>query len=251
MVAVAVVSRRASRSILTQACVIPAFAFGGTAVAAVFDAVKQRGQTGGPPRARRHHGLLYCFVLECIGLAAFFGLGVGLPRPNSINEWPALVVALVGSFALGVQNALSAQRSVLRFPTTGMTLNLSKLVDAATSFVILHTGLQQMTDLCHLKVPTAVEKADPWRTIVHRRLIRYTSLMLTFVVASVAGAASFQAFGFWSLACPFGIILFVTADCYAGMRGASVPVQPVVERWAAAAWARCRWACCGCESWPD
>jgi len=220
-------------------------------VAAIFDAVKQPGNAGGPPRARRHLGLLYCLVLECVGLALFFGLGVGLPRATSINDWPALVVALVGSFALGVQNALSAQRSVLRFATTGMTLNLSKLVDAATSFVILHSGLQQITDLCHLKVPTAVEKADPWRTIVHRRLVRYTSLLLTFVVASVAGAAAFEAFGFWSLACPLGVILCVTADCYAGLRGASVSVQPVVERWAAAAWLRCRWACCGCQNWPD
>lgn len=119
---------------------------------------------------------------------------------------------------------------MLRFPTTGATLNLIKLVDAATSFVILHAGPQQ---IAHLKVPMAVEKADPWRAIVHRRLTRYTSLVLTFIVASVLGAAAFEACSCWSLVSPVGVVLVVTADCYAGLRGASMQVQPAEERWAA------------------
>lgn len=128
---------------------------------------------------------------EALFLLIFLGVGVVLiPDVNQpIPQGILFVVGSAGIFAMGIQNALMKEAFGTLAPTTVMTGNL-------TQFVM---DLAQLLGFSH---PDGAEGQPPSREALQKRMLKFGSALVGFVVGAATGALALVLVGFWSIALP-------------------------------------------------
>jgi len=128
---------------------------------------------------------------EALFLLIFLVISLVLiPDPDQpISNITLFIVGSAGIFAMGIQNALMKETFGTLAPTTVMTGNV-------TQFVI---DLCQLMGLSH---PDGPDHQVPSRDALIKRLWKFGSALLGFVVGAATGALALVLVGFWAIALP-------------------------------------------------
>lgn len=139
--------------------------------------------------------------LEAIVLLLFLVVGV-VSIPTTAVELDAgamFITGSVGVFAMGVQNALMREALGTLAPTTVMTGNLTQFVIDFVHFTLIHHAGH-------------AEAEGVRRRELRQRLLKFGGVLLSFVVGAALGAWLMGAIGFWSIALPVLVVLFLALD---------------------------------------
>ncbi|MGD9768133.1 MAG: YoaK family protein [Pseudolabrys sp.] len=177
--------------VLVKVLAIPVFLLGGV-VATVIVATM-----------RRRRALLLTLAIEEALLAVLLVAGVLAPAPRSADEPIALVAALCGLMAMGLQSALVR----LLLPNFGSTNVMT------TNTTILAIDLTQ-TALAWLRRAQERETL----TASRRKLGHTLTVVLGFLVGTTAGAFGYHYGGWWALVVPLLLLDGVAAWVWFSMR---------------------------------
>jgi uncharacterized membrane protein YoaK (UPF0700 family) len=174
-------------NILIKVLAIPVFFFAGMLTTAVAAA------TGG----WRYGALPWALLLEEVLLAGFVGVGLAGSPFFDADTPMALTAALLGLSAMGVQSALV--RLLIRdFGSTNvMTTNTTQLAINATEAALAWRKKR--------RVPEDPASAAEF-TAISRHLLGVLSLVLGFLLGTIAGAIAYAQIGLWCALAPMLIV---------------------------------------------
>lgn len=139
----------------------------------------------------RHCSPASLLWFEALFLLIFMGISVVLipDIDQPIAPTTLFIVGSAGLFAMGIQNALMKEAFGTLAPTTVMTGNV-------TQFVI---DLTQLMGFAH---PAGPNGQVPTREALRKRMLKFGSALVGFVVGAATGALALILMGFWSIALP-------------------------------------------------
>lgn len=151
---------------------------------------------------------------EALFLLIFLMVSVGLiPQPNQpIPAGTLFIVGSAGIFAMGIQNALMKEAFGTLAPTTVMTGNL-------TQFVI------DLSQWLGLSYPDGAENQPSSREALRKRMLKFGSALLGFVVGAATGALGLVLVGFWAIALPTITVALLAFSLQTRQRIVQMPKQ--------------------------
>ncbi|WP_241294242.1 YoaK family protein [Burkholderia stabilis] len=175
------------QGILLKLSVFPAFVCGVVASSLIARALAGRPAWQG---TRALH------AVQAVLLLGFCAAGVWATPVTQSDSLPVLVAGIVGTFAMGVQNAHPRVIARAGVPNTVMTGNVTQ-------------AILDVVDLL------SAGTADGARAIARARFSKMWPAIVAFALGAACGALGFRHVGFWALLVPAGA-LAVLAVC-AGM----------------------------------
>jgi len=169
------------QGVFLKLLVFPAF-IAGVALASVL--------TRAAPKGRPDHAARLLYAVQGVLMLGFGAAGLmAAPIGDAENTW-VLLAGVLGTFAMGIQNAHSRVIQRPGVPNTVMTGNVT----------------QAVLDTVELLSPTV---DDPGRSSAKARLAKLVPAIVGFACGAVAGAFAYQWIGFWALLAPAAVLVWL------------------------------------------
>lgn len=180
------------QGILLKLSVFPAFVCG-----VVASSLIARALSGRPA----WQGTRVLHAVQAVLLLGFCAAGVWATPVTQSDSLPVLLAGIVGTFAMGVQNAHPRVIARAGVPNTVMTGNVTQAILDVVDMLSAGT-------------------ADSVRATARARFAKMLPAIVAFALGAICGALGFRHVGFWALLVPAGA-LAVLAAC-AGMSARTV-----------------------------
>ncbi|RQZ12444.1 DUF1275 domain-containing protein [Burkholderia sp. Bp9031] len=166
------------QGILLKLSVFPAFVCGVVAASLIARSLSARPAWQG---TRALH------TVQAVLLLGFCAAGVWATPITQSDSLPVLVAGIVGTFAMGVQNAHPRVIARAGVPNTVMTGNVTQAILDAVDLLSAGT-------------------ADSARVAARARFGKMLPAIVAFALGAMAGAIGFRYVGFWALLAPAGAL---------------------------------------------
>ncbi|MBN3836926.1 YoaK family protein [Burkholderia sp. Ac-20344] len=166
------------QGILLKLSVFPAFVCGVVAASLIARSLSARPAWQG---TRALH------TVQAVLLLGFCAAGVWATPVTQSDSLPVLVAGIVGTFAMGVQNAHPRVIARAGVPNTVMTGNVTQAILDAVDLLSAGT-------------------ADSARAAARARFGKMLPAIVAFALGAMAGAIGFRYAGFWALLAPAGAL---------------------------------------------
>jgi len=155
---------------------LPVFILAVAAARGINLALESRGRNSAVP----------LLALQILFLAGFLGVGLAATPIADFDAPLAVLAGMLGVVAMAIQNATSRTLYAMYTPTTVMTGNVTQVV----------------IDLVDLAVGKGTPEA-------RGRVRKMVPAILAFTAGALLSAIAFTQFGFWCLALPIAVLIFL------------------------------------------